>query len=117
MEPLLRMWDPDKWRDRVNEQGLECSFEYSSDKRYQIHCSATIYRPHVWAELIREGDYIHGFVLKRGSLSWRKVEEVEILKYFPGELLPEFAEKNDLPPQVTIEYGQESLFDERNNDE
>ena len=113
MEPLLRMWDPDKWRDVVNDQGLECSFEYSSDKRYQIHCSATIYRPHVWTELIREGDYIYGFILKKGSLSWKKVEEAEILKYFLGDLLPEFAEKNDLPPQVTIEYGQESLFTEQ----
>ena len=111
------MWDPDKWRDRVNEKGLECSFEYSSDKRYQIHCSATIYRKNIWAELIREGDYIYGFILKRGSLSWHKVEEAEILKYFQGPLLPEFAEKSNLPPQVTIEYGQESLFEERNNDE
>ena len=117
MEPLLRMWDPDKWRDVVNDQGLECSFEYSSDKRYQIHCSATIYRRYVWAELVREGDYIYGFVLKKDTLSWRKVEEEEILKYFQGPLLPDFAKRNELPPQIIIEYGQELLFEERNNDE
>ena len=111
------MWDPDKWRDVVNDQGLECSFEYSSDKRYQIHCSATIYRCHVWAELVREGDYIYGFVLKENTLSWKKVEEEEILKYFRGQLLPDFAKRNELPPQIIIEYGQESLFEERNNDE
>jgi hypothetical protein len=113
MEPLLRMWDPDKWRDTVNAQGFECSFEYSSDKRYQIHCSATIYRRHVWAELVREGDYIYGFVLKKNTLSWKKVEEAEILDYFQGPLLPDFAKRNDIPPQVTIEYGQESLFTEQ----
>ena len=116
-DPLLRMWDPDKWRDHVNDKGYECSFEYSSDRRYQIHCSATIYREDVWAELIREGDYIYGFVMKRGDIGWRKVEEEEICRYFPDSLLPEFAEKNELPPSVTIEYKQPDLFEkEKEND-
>lgn len=117
MEPLLRMWDPDKWRDRVNDKGYECSFEYSSDRRYQIHCSATVYREDVWAELIREGDYIYGFVMKRGDIGWRKVEEEEIRNYFPGSLLPEFAEKNELPPSVTIEYNQPDLFEREKENE
>jgi hypothetical protein len=106
------MWDPDAWRDRVNEAGFECSFAYESDKRMMTTCRATIYRSDTWAEIVREGDDVYGYVMRRGSLTWRRVSEQAIREFFKDGLMPEFAEAgNGLPPQVTIEYEQPSIFE------